>query len=162
MRVNQYFKKQSSRPLIIIIGLILVFLIGIADYATGEELSISIFYLLPILFVTWYVNSKAGFFISVVSTMVWHIAGFMINHAYSYSIILYWNNIVQLGFFLTAVFILSGLKSEYEKKVALIAELKVALADLKRSEEALKQKTRELAESNAELERFAYVAAHDL
>jgi len=162
MRVNEYFKKQSSRPLVIIIGLILVFLIGIADYVTGEELSISIFYLLPILFVTWFVNTKAGFIISVVSTIVWHVAGFMINHTYSYSIILYWNNIVQLGFFLIAVFILSGLKSEYEKKNALIAELKVALADLKRSEEALKQKTQELADSNAELERFAYVAAHDL
>lgn len=162
MRVNEYLKRQSSRPLVFIIGLILVLLIGIADYVTGEELSISIFYLLPIAFVTWFINRKAGSFISVISTIVWHVAGFMINHAFSYSIILYWNNIVQLGFFLIVVFILSELKSEYEKKTAIIAELKVALANLKRSENELKQKSRELADSNAELERFAYVAAHDL
>lgn len=99
---------------------------------------------------------------SIVSTVVWHIAGFMIDHTYSYSIILYWNSIMQLGFFLIIVLILSALKNEYEKKANLIIELNDTLAELKQSEEELKQKTKELSESNAELERFAYVAAHDL
>lgn len=99
---------------------------------------------------------------SIVSTIVWHIAGFMIGHTYSYSIILYWNSIMQLGFFMIIVLIFSALKTEYEKKANLIIKLNDTLAELKRSEEDLKQKTQELTESNAELERFAYVAAHDL
>jgi signal transduction histidine kinase len=160
--IIEYLKKRSSNPQIIIFGLILAFLIGIADYITGEELSISIFYLLPIIFVTWFINTKAGVFMSIVSTIVWHIAGFMIYQTYSSSIILYWNSIMQLGFFLIIVLIFSALKTEYEKKANLIIQLNDTLADLKRSEEDLIQKTRELTESNAELERFAYVAAHDL
>jgi signal transduction histidine kinase len=162
MNVSEYLKKQSSRPLIIVSGLILVLLIGTADYLTGEELSISIFYLLPIIFVAWFTNTKSGVFMSIVSIAIWHIAGFMIGQTYSHSLILYWNSIVQLGFFLIIVLISSALKTEYEKKTNLINKLNDTLAELKQSEEELKQRTKELSESNAELERFAYVAAHDL
>ena len=162
MDFTEYLKRQSSRPLVIVSGLVLVLLIGTADYLTGEELSISIFYLLPIMFVAWFINTRAGIFMSIVSTAIWHIAGSVVNHTYSHSLIPYWNSIVQLSFFLIIVFILSALKSAYEKKGDLVDELKETLSELRRSEEELKRRTRELADSNAELERFAYVAAHDL
>lgn len=50
-----YLEKQSFLSLIVT-GLVLVGLIGLTDYLTGYELSFSIFYLIPILLVTWYVN----------------------------------------------------------------------------------------------------------
>ncbi len=154
--------RRSFRPFLIISCLVFVVLTGFIDYKTGEELSISIFYLLPIIFVTWYINAKTGIIISVISSAVWHIADFMIGHRYIHVLIPFWNSIVQLSFFLIIVFILSALKTQYEKKSTLIVELNKILDELKRSEVSLKQKTRELADSNAELERFAFVAAHDL
>lgn len=115
MKLIKYLERQSSKPLVIKSAFVLVFLIGGVDYLTGEELSISIFYLLPITLVVWFANMGAGIFISVVSTAVWHMAAFMISHKYSNTLISYWNSIVQLGFFLAIVFILSALKKEYEK-----------------------------------------------
>jgi signal transduction histidine kinase len=162
MNMPDFFKRRSSRPFLITLCLVFVVLTGVIDYKTGEELSISIFYLLPVIFVTWYINAKTGIVISVISSLIWHIADFMIGHRYSHVLIPFWNSIVQLVFFLTIVFILSALKTQYEKKSDLIVELNKTLDELKRSEENLKKKSQELADSNAELERFAFVAAHDL
>jgi light-regulated signal transduction histidine kinase (bacteriophytochrome) len=69
---------------------------------------------------------------------------------------------VQLGFFLFIAFILSGLKIEYEKTVQLNGDLQNTLLELKRTQDDLERKSQDLARSNVELERFAYMAAHDL
>jgi len=161
MYINEYLSKQS-KPFFITSGLILVLFVGTVDYVTGEELSISIFYLLPISLITWFVNRRIGILISAVSAAVWYIADFMVGHIYSHPLIPYWNSIVLLGFFFVTVFIMSALKTEYEKRKNLIVELKDAIAKLKYSENELKQTAQDLANSNVELERFAYVAAHDL
>ena len=65
---TKYFSKQSKLSLSIygfIIALFVAFLIGIVDYKTGYELSLSIFYLLPITLIVWFVGRKAGVFISM-------------------------------------------------------------------------------------------------
>ncbi len=86
----------------------------------------------------------------------------MVGHPYSHPITIYWNNAIQMGFFLIIVFILSALRKEYEKTVKLNIDLQGTLSDLKRTQDELERKSQDLARSNAELEQFAYVAAHDL
>lgn len=58
--------------------------------------------------------------------------------------------------------ILEDLESEKGKVEATNHELGREVAERRRAEVALLQKTQELARSNAELEQFAYVASHDL
>ena len=48
----------------IIASTILVGLLGIVDYLTGNEFSFSLFYLLPICLTAWYANRLAGIFTS--------------------------------------------------------------------------------------------------
>ena len=158
---NGYISRQP-KPFLIISGLIFVLLVGFVDYATGSELNVSIFYLIPISLSVFFVNRKAGVFLSIASAVVSLAADLMAGHNYSHPMIIYWNSAVQLGFFLIIVFILSALKIEYEKAVNVNADLQDTLVELKRTENELEQKARDLARSNAELEQFAYVAAHDL
>jgi signal transduction histidine kinase len=136
-------------------GIVLMLLVGIIDYASGTELSISIFYLLPISLVTWFINRKTGVVLSIAGVIIWHLVDFAAGHVYSHPAISYWNSLVQLNIFFVTVFILSALKIAYSRKMQLIA-------DLRKAEESIAQKARELERSNTELEQFAYMAAHDL
>ncbi len=137
-----YLSKQS-RPFLISLGLILVGLIGAADYVTGTELSISIFYLLPISLVTWLVSRPAGFFLSIVSVAVELATDIIVGHMYSNPIVPYWNGAVQLSFFLVVVSILSALRIEYDKTVKLNMRLQETLGELEKTKDQLEQKAQQ-------------------
>ncbi len=153
---------QQSKPLLTISGFTLVLLVAVIDYMTGAELNVSIFYLMPISLSVLFVSRKVGVLLSIFSSMVGLTADLIVGHPYSHPIIVYWNNAIQMGFFVTIAFILSALKTEYEAIVNLNIELQATLSDLKETQDELRQKSHDLARSNAELEQFAYVAAHDL
>jgi signal transduction histidine kinase len=159
--VNEYLTRQP-KAFLITSGFTLVLLVGVLDYVTGAEVSVSIFYLIPISLSVFFVNRRIGVFLSVFSSAVGLMTDFMVGHPYSSAIIIYWNNAIQMGFFLIIVFILSALKMEYEKTVELNIELQNTLSDLKKSQDDLQRRSQDLSRSNAELEQFAYVAAHDL
>lgn len=98
------------------VGLALVTLVGVFDFATGYELSFSIFYLIPIVLVSWCLGSKAGHRISWLSAFVWLLADWSSGHPYSYPWIPIWNMLVRLGFFLIVASILPELKIRLEKE----------------------------------------------
>jgi signal transduction histidine kinase len=159
--VNKCFNRQS-KSFSITLGFILVFIVGVADYLSGTELSISIFYLVPISLMSWFVSRRAGILLSIGSSGIELMTDLIVGHTYSHPIIVYWNNAVQLGFFIIIVFILSALKNEYEKTMRLNVDLHGTLVELERTQGELERKAQDLARSNVELEQFAYVAAHDL
>jgi signal transduction histidine kinase len=158
---NEYFNRQS-KPFLIAIGLILMLLVGMVDYLTGTELSISIFYLLPISLSAWLISKRIGIFMSILSSAMELATDIMAGRAYSRAIIVHWNYAVHLGFFLIIVLILSALKMEYEKTMKLNIDLQNTLMELRKTQSELERKAQDLARSNRELEQFAYVAAHDL
>ncbi len=160
-RTGGYFD-QRPKPLLIILGLAIVFLVGVADYLTGAELRISIFYLIPIVLITWSLNRRAGVSFAILSSCVELMTDLATGYRYSHSAIVYWNNAVQLGFYIIIAFILSALKRRYEETAKLNSDLECTLSDLRKARDSLERKSLDLARSNAELEQFAYVAAHDL
>jgi signal transduction histidine kinase len=162
LRNMQGWLGKQSKPLLITLSLILVLLVGVADFVTGTELRVSIFYLLPISLAAWFINRRTGFFLSIFSSWVELGTDIIAGYTYSHPIIVYWNAAVHFGFFLIIVFILSALKMEYEKTIKLNVDLQQTLVDLKRTQDELERKAKDLVRSNTELEQFAYVAAHDL
>lgn len=142
-------------PLLIAAGFALVLLIGFFDYLTGVELSFSIFYVLPIMLTAWYGSSRAVVAISFFAALVWYLADAAAGHTYSKFFLPYWETSVRLGFFLIVGTMLSRLRAAYDEKKRLVGELMDAFERLKVEQDKLEKKA-------AELERFAYVAAHDL
>jgi diguanylate cyclase (GGDEF)-like protein len=81
------------------ICLSLVGMLGFADYVIGNELSFSIFYLLPVTLAVILNGRRLGLLISVVCAAVWLFADIEAGAVYSSAIIPVWNALVRLGYF---------------------------------------------------------------
>ena len=89
------------------------------DLVTGDEISFSIFYLAPILYVTWCAGFRWGAAAAVVAAATWGVIDFASGARYSSSFIPVWNSVVRLGFFLTSAYILRALQHANERMEAL-------------------------------------------
>ncbi len=100
--------ERASRGSILLLGFLLSGILGLVDYWTGWEISFSIFYLLPILFVTSYAGRSPGLIVSFACAITWLIADRMLGTLYSKPIIPYWNAFMRLGFFAVVVYYASS------------------------------------------------------
>lgn len=81
------------------VAIALVALVAVLDWATGSEISFSIFYLLPVAFAGILLARRAGTFVAILSAAVWGYLEITTGHPYSAVWIPYWNSAVRLGFF---------------------------------------------------------------
>ena len=98
-----------------LIGLITVLLISVVDYFIIIDISLSILYLLPIALVSWYTTKKFSILLVLISTSGWFIAE-LAAKSNVFSTILIWNTLVRLVVFSTIAYLLSDLKSAYERE----------------------------------------------
>ncbi len=103
---------RLPRAAIIAVGLVLTLSIGLADYATGSQLGASIFYLLPVLLVTWSAGRLGGLLIALASGLAWMGADLTTREPYGHLLMPYWNAGIRLGFFAVSAILLDGLKRE--------------------------------------------------
>ena len=106
-------KHLSKLPqfLLIFVASVLVVLVGILNHVAGPQLAFTVFYLIPIVLVTWFTKRWIGFVFSLLSTLTWLIADLSSGTAYFNSDIPYWNGVARLGSFFILTFILSELKT---------------------------------------------------
>jgi diguanylate cyclase (GGDEF)-like protein len=109
MSVHAFLSCQS-RFHVAVGALTLIVAIGAADHLTGFELSLSIFYLLPVAVCAWYAGTWLGIAACIVSAAVWLLVDFTSGHPYSHPVIPYWNAGVRLSFFAIVAFLLVRLR----------------------------------------------------
>ena len=110
--LEKHFRPANAVPL----GFLFVGLIGMVDYLTGAEIGFSIFYVLPIVLVTWLSNRAFGLVISLVGGIVWLVADLASGHQYSSQIIPIWNTLIRLAFFVIITLILSALRNAIDRE----------------------------------------------
>jgi diguanylate cyclase (GGDEF)-like protein len=119
MRIHNWIEKRSIR-FWIITGIVVLAVIAAFDFLTGYEWVWSLFYLLPIALLTWYVGRRAGIAASIVSAL----AAYLLDMQAAPSSILpaayTWNGIVRLGFFLGAILLVLNLKKAHLRAEQLI------------------------------------------
>src|SRR5215471_700146 len=104
-------KSIQSKRCVVFLALLSVLLIGIADYLTGIEISIAIFYLLPVSFAAWFAGRNEGVLVAVVATIVSFASdGLLGGRRYSNLAIPYWNLTMRGGVSVIVVLLLSRLK----------------------------------------------------
>ncbi|HUJ19762.1 MAG TPA: GGDEF domain-containing protein [Nitrospirota bacterium] len=120
MRIIFHTLGNLPKYQLLLLSAALVLFFGFIDYGTGPDLSIFIFYLIPVFLSTWFVGISAGVLLSVVSAAAWSLADVLSRRTPSDVAIPYGNLIVQILFFLIVVYTLSALKAslEQEKQLA--------------------------------------------
>jgi diguanylate cyclase (GGDEF) domain len=110
------WSEKHSKPSLLILGFTFIGLLGAVDYLTGFELSLGVFYLLPIALVAWFVSNRAGLVASVVSAITWFLADKLAGETLSHPLIAYWNAISRLCFFVVVALLLTRLKAVLENE----------------------------------------------
>ena len=123
-KLNRALHRLPRAPIVATAALA-VGLIGAVDHVTGYEISLSIFYLAPIVLCAWYAGAKTGYFMALFSSATWVAVDLSSGHAYSHPAIPFWDGGVHLTMFAVVVNLLSKLKDHLalEKQLARIDAL---------------------------------------
>jgi signal transduction histidine kinase len=98
----------------------LVVVIGVADFLTGFQLSLLVFYFLPVCLAVAGVGWRFGVLTAVASVAVWLTADIAAGAHYANTFVAGWNALIALGTYLVVVWLLAsvmGLQREMEERV---------------------------------------------
>ncbi len=110
-----YFFSKKSKTFMIVLGIALICVVSLLDYLTGD-IPFSIFYLIPICFITWYTGTQTGILTSVACALIYFFDEYTDVMIPAYWPLIYWNATIILGFFLVVTYSLSRLKSALDKE----------------------------------------------
>jgi diguanylate cyclase (GGDEF)-like protein len=119
--VNRTFPSLENRGSLLWggAGILYVSFIGVLDYLTGNEISLSLFYLAPIVMVTWFVDKNAGLVISFLATLSWLVAVYAAGQRYSHASIYFWNLLIRAVFYVIVTYLVAELqKARREERLA--------------------------------------------
>lgn len=83
--------------------------VSLVDYLVGYEISVSLFYLVPVAVAAWYCGPRDGIATAGLACVGWYAADVFSGHPYSHPAIPVWNAGVRFGFFA----VVAGLVSVY-------------------------------------------------
>jgi diguanylate cyclase (GGDEF)-like protein len=115
--ITRWLERSSAR-VVVAVALALVSLIGAVDHLTGDEISVSVFYLLPVTLVTWRLLLHAGISMAVLSAAVWLGVDVATQVRPIHPAIHLWNSLVRLGFFVIVASLLDRIRSGYREAAA--------------------------------------------
>lgn len=105
-----------------LLGAALLACVAALDASTGNEISFSIFYLLPVSFAGALISRRAGIFFAVLSAALWGYIDVTIGRAFSAAWIPYWNSAVRLAFFVLVNELIQSLLQGHARQRALARE----------------------------------------
>jgi len=117
-----------SRPLRIAITFGIVLVVGLEDYASGYELSFSIFYLLPISYALWNLGTLFSVAVAGLSIASWLLGDWAAGVTYPNRFVPVWNASITLGFYLVVIWLLSRFKSFQQTLESRVGQRTAALA----------------------------------
>jgi len=81
-------------------ALLLVALLGVLDYLNGPDVSLLIFYAVPVFIASWYAGRGAGVLACAASGLSWFAVAHLTSEHYANALIAYWNAFVRVSFIL--------------------------------------------------------------
>jgi anti-anti-sigma factor len=110
MNIISYLDKQG-KLFKLATGFALLATIGILDLLTGHELAVSLFYLIPVSFVAWFLGRCHGIVASLAAALVLLAVDISTGHPFHFEIIIALNALIRFSLFVLASWFLSTLKN---------------------------------------------------
>lgn len=131
-----------NKPALLLISFLFLFLVGLIDYYTGSEISLLLFYLIPVFFLSLHKNSGKRIIVinSIIGGIIWFLSEFY-TRQYTNDLIPVWNALVRLFIFLLFGLLLRLLNERF---------IKLEIAN------------KQLEQLNLEKNKFIGIAAHDI
>jgi diguanylate cyclase (GGDEF)-like protein len=113
------FMERRSRPFVLTTALLFVSLLGGLDYLNGPDVSLLLFYCVPVFVAAWYAGRGAGFLACAASGLAWFAVAHATAEHYTSPLIAYWNAFVRLG----SIVILAHLVASFRRSLSQEREL---------------------------------------
>jgi diguanylate cyclase (GGDEF)-like protein len=146
-----------SKRWLIAIAMGTVFIVGFIDYVSGIELSLSLFYLIPITMAAWALGKNAGLNLSVLCATTWLITNLLAGLFFTNIFIGIWNTFIRFGFYATVTVLLAELRNALEEESLLANTDPLTGAMNRRSFNDIAEKKMIIAEVNRRTYTMVYV-----
>lgn len=164
------FLGSWSKAWITAASLQLVVVVGVIDLVTGYEVSVSLFYLLPVSLSTWFAGRATGASVAAFSTVVWLAADLVRRPHYHHPLTPVWNALIMGLWFAVVVTLLDVLRwtyanleatvlhrteklqNEIEERCRVEEQLTQTNADLRVIRQQLQESLDDLRKSHTELQ----------
>ncbi len=93
-----------------------ILILGIIDYLTGVELSISFFYLIPVTMAAWALGKHSGLSYSILAATVWLVSNLLSGQIFSNAFFGVWNTLIRFGFYGVVTVLLVELHNALEEE----------------------------------------------
>lgn len=114
------FIEERDKAHVFVTSLVLVAVLGGIDYLTGYDIAFSIFYVIPISLVAYFVGRRSAVLVSLLSTVIWFLADVGAGHEYFAAWVSFWNAFTRFLFFVLIAISLTAVREafEHEKELA--------------------------------------------
>jgi signal transduction histidine kinase len=149
LRATRGFFEGRSTWLVAVVGLSFIAVVGVLDYLTGPNLSLSLLYLMPIGLVTWNLGRRWGAFVVVVATLA-GLASDLLSVPKSAPIAPsnYWDAVVRFAVFMAFAMLLDTLRDIIDDQWSRV--------------ERETERAGDLRELNAQKDTLLHAVSHDL
>jgi signal transduction histidine kinase len=118
---------KKTRYIALTFGLVAV--IGAADYLTGFELSLLVFYFLPVCVAVAAVGWRFGALTAVLSVATWLAGDYAAGARFANTFVPVWNALIALGTYLIVVWLLASVIALHREMEARVRQRTAALTD---------------------------------
>jgi serine phosphatase RsbU (regulator of sigma subunit) len=139
--------RNVARPSrVLLAAAVFALLLGayLLDLSTGNEVSSSLFYILPIAFSAWFLGRSPGVFAALVSAVEWYLAQRAVGGTFPSASILYWNIGAETAIYVTAALVIARVRADREREHRSAEQLALAHEALDRETSAVGALQRQL------------------
>lgn len=105
-----------SEKRVFLYSLLILILTAYVDYRTGDELAISIFYLIPVAFIAWHLSKKIAIPFALICATLEIVIQYVDDFSRISSFVFYWNILINCCTYALVAFLVSKLTEAYKKE----------------------------------------------